>query len=219
MIITDYIFKNVSPLYEEDTVEKAEDIMLTYKLSHLPVISEKKKLLGNISFEIIKNLEKKEVIINHLIELEEFFLYQSSIIFDSIKIFSDNATNIIPIIDTKENYLGVVLEEDIIEEFATYAVINDFGVYMTLTTPIQKYSISEVANIVESNNGKILGLMVTKIDEETTKITLKIQSENISSIGDTFERFGYHISNKYFEDSKQELLKNRFDHFQRFLEV
>lgn len=219
MIITDYIFKKIPPLYKDDTLGKAKENMLTYKLSHLPVISDKRKLLGNLSFDIIKNLEDNQIINDHLIELEEFFLFEHSIIFDSIKVFSDNATNIIPVIDPKEKFLGVVLEEEIIEEFATYTFVTDFGVYMTLTTPIQKYSISEVANIVEINNGKILGLMVTKIDEETTKIALKIQAENISSIGDTFERFGYHISNKYFEDSKQELLKSRYDQFQRFLKV
>ena len=90
---------------------------------------------------------------------------------------------------------------------------------MIISTHIKKYSTSEIANIVESNNGRILGLLLVNTDEDSTQIVLKLSAENISSIGDTFERFGYQISNKYFEDSKQELLKERFDQLQKFMEV
>ncbi len=217
MIITNYISK-VSPLSGIDTVKKAKQLMLDLKLTHLPVVN-KGKLIGNISLEAIRSLHKEDSIKDHLIELEQFYLYEKALIFDSLRVFSDNETNIIPVINAKEKLLGVVLEEDVIEEFATFPFVTEFGVFMTVTTPIQKYSISEVANIVESNNGRILGLMVINTDEETTRISLKINAENISSIGDTFERFGYQISNKYFEDSKQELLKDRFDQLQKFMEV
>ncbi len=210
--------KNISPLSGNDTVKKAKQEMLDLKLTHLPVVN-KGKLAGNISLGIIRSLQKEDLIKDHLIELEQFFLFEKALIFDSLRVFSENETNVIPIINAKEKLLGVVLEEDVVEEFATFPFVTEFGFFMTVITPIQKYSISEVANIVESNNGRILGLMVTNTDEETTKISLKINAENISSIGDTFERFGYQISNKYFEDSKQELLKDRFDQLQKFMEV
>lgn len=218
MIITNYISNDVLTLYESDTVAKAEQLMIDLGVSHYPVIS-KGKVKGNIGWNIIRDLGKSESLKDHLLDLEPFYLYDNSILFDSLHVFSENETNIIPIISFKEKFLGVVLEETVIEELASFQFITEFGVYMIITTPIKKYSTSEIANIVESNNGRILGMLLANTDEDSTQIILKISAENINSIGDTFERFGYQISNKYFEDSKQELLKERYDQLQKFMEV
>jgi predicted transcriptional regulator len=218
MIITNYISKNVLTLYENDTVSRAEKLMIDLGVSHYPVIS-KGKVKGNIGLNIIRDLEKSELLKDHLLDLEQFYLHDNAILFDTLHVFSENETNIIPIISFKEKFLGFVLEETVIEELASFQFTNECGVYMIITTPIKKYSISEIANIVESNNGRILGILLVNTDEDSTQIVLKISAENISSIGDTFERFGYQISNKYFEDSKQELLKERFDQLQKFMEV
>jgi CBS domain-containing protein len=218
MIITNYISNDVLTLYESDTVAKAEQLMIDLGVNHYPVIS-KGKVKGNIGWNIIRDLGKSELLKDHLLDLEPFYLHDNSILFDSLHVFSENETNIIPIISFKEKFLGVVLEETVIEELASFQFITEFGVYMIITTPIKKYSTSEIANIVESNNGRILGMLLANTDEDSTQIILKISAENINSIGDTFERFGYQISNKYFEDSKQELLKERYDQLQKFMEV
>ena len=218
MIITNYISNDVLTLYESDTVAKAEQLMIDLGVSQYPVIS-KGKVKGNIGWNIIRDLGKSELLKDHLLDLEPFYLHDNSILFDSLHVFSENETNIIPIISFKEKFLGVVLEETVIEELASFQFITEFGVYMIITTPIKKYSTSEIANIVESNNGRILGMLLANTDEDSTQIILKISAENINSIGDTFERFGYQISNKYFEDSKQELLKERYDQLQKFMEV
>ena len=168
---------------------------------------------------IVKDLKKTDILKDHLLDLEQFYLFDNAILFDSLHVFSENETNLIPIISFKEEFLGVVLEETVIEELASFQFTTEYGVYMIISTPIKKYSTSEIANIVESNNGRILGLLLVNTDEDSTQIVLKLSAENISSIGDTFERFGYQISNKYFEDSKQELLKERFDQLQKFMEV
>jgi hypothetical protein len=47
---------------------------------------------------------------------------------------------------------------------------------------------------------------------------LKISSENLSSIDETFERYGYKVVEKYYNDEKEELLKDRFVFFQKYLE-
>ena len=218
MIITNYISNDVLSLYENDSVARAEQLMIDLGVSHYPVIS-KGRVKGNIGLNIIRDLDKSESLKDHLLDLEQFYLLDSAILFDSLRVFSENETNIIPILSYQEKFLGVVLEETVIDELASFQFTTEYGVYMIITTPIKKYSTSEIANIVESNNGRILGMLLVNTDEDSTQIVLKISAENISSIGDTFERFGYQISNKYFEDSKQELLKERFDQLQKFMEV
>lgn len=220
MNITDYINKDIKSIQEDSLAYDVLQLMIDTKLSHIPVTKDG-KLIGNLRFESIAEVKKDslEKISDFIPDLEKFQLFNNATLFDSVPVFSVYDTNIIPIIDSKELFLGTVLSEDIITEFSTYSFITEPGAYMLLTTPIKNYSISEIANIVESNNGKILGLMVTKIHEDNTYIALKINAENLSSIGETFERYNYQVKNKFFEDTKTKLLKERFQQLQKFMEV
>lgn len=218
MIITEYISKNFQTINIKSSIEKAKSLMFEQQVNHLPVLNEG-KLLGNLNASLVSKINPEDTIDKYIVELEDFYLHNTVLIFDSLKSFSDNETNVLPILNDKEEYLGVVLEETIIDEFSSLPFISDYGWFIGITTPIKKYSISEISNIVESNNGQILGLTVVKTDLETTQILLKIKAENISSIGDTFERFGYIITNRYFEDIKKELLKDRYNQLQKFMEV
>jgi hypothetical protein len=56
---------------------------------------------------------------------------------------------------------------------------------------IQDYSMSQVTQIVESNNGKLLGLLISEADLDTVQITLKISLGPANDIIQTFRRYGY----------------------------
>ncbi|MDR3273494.1 MAG: CBS domain-containing protein [Flavobacteriaceae bacterium] len=218
MIIAEYLSKEIFPLAENSSIQEAERQIVDFRLTHLPVVKDG-KLLGSLNSREIQGLNSNELIKNHWVELEKFSLSGEADLFDAFPIFSEYEANIIPVLDKEEKYIGVLLSEDIIYKVADFPFITEFGAYLTLTTPIQKYSISEIANIVESNNGKILGLMLVGYNENKAVIALKVSIEHLKSIGDAFERYGYRISNKYWEDSKQELLRDRFKQLQKFIEV
>ncbi|MNX95696.1 hypothetical protein D3C86_1279810 [compost metagenome] len=90
---------------------------------------------------------------------------------------------------------------------------------MTIQTTGLHYSMTEISQIVESNNAKIYGTFISAIKEDSIEITLKISNENLSSIDETFERYGYTVVTKHYDDEKEELLKDRFGFFQKFLEI
>ena len=46
--------------------------------------------------------------------------------------------------------------------------------------------------------------------EETIQIALKISSENLSSIDETFDRYNYIVVHKFYHNEKDDLLKDRF---------
>jgi len=77
---------------------------------------------------------------------------------------------------------------------------------------------TDVCKIVESNNGKIYGSYISAFIDDEVQITIKISSENLSSIDETFERYGYNVVHKYYNDEKEDLLKDRFGFFQKYME-
>ena len=54
--------------------------------------------------------------------------------------------------------------------------------------------------------------------EETIQIALKISSENLSSIDETFDRYNYIVVHKFYHNEKDDLLKDRFGFLQKYME-
>jgi len=50
------------------------------------------------------------------------------------------------------------------------------------------------------------------------QVTMKISNDNLSSIDETFERYGYHVVRKFYKDEKEDLIKDRYQYFQKYLE-
>ena len=90
---------------------------------------------------------------------------------------------------------------------------------MVVQTSNRHYSFTEIAKIVEGNNAKIYGCFLSSVEDDYIQITLKISNENLSSIDETFERFGYSVVHKYYNDEKDDLMKDRFGFFQKYLEI
>ena len=83
----------------------------------------------------------------------------------------------------------------------------------------KEYSASEVSQIVESNNGKLLGLYVSQESSDLTQVTVKISSEDINEIIQTFRRYNYNIISQHEDDFYLQDLKDRSDYLQKYLDM
>jgi hypothetical protein len=52
---------------------------------------------------------------------------------------------------------------------------------------------SQITQIVESNNGKLLGLFISESDVDSIEVTMKISLGAINEIVQTFRRYNYEI--------------------------
>jgi hypothetical protein len=78
---------------------------------------------------------------------------------------------------------------------------------------------TEIANIVESNNSKFYGAFISHMSDDVIQVTIKISNENLSTIDETFDRYDYRIVQKYYSDEKSDLFQDRFGFFQKFIEI
>jgi hypothetical protein len=80
------------------------------------------------------------------------------------------------------------------------------------------YSMSEIAQIVESNNLKILSAYITDVDEKNNiKLTLKLNKIDIAAVIQTFERYKYNVAASYNYSENTDNLSDRFDSLMRYL--
>ncbi len=81
------------------------------------------------------------------------------------------------------------------------------------------YSMSQITQIVESNNGKLLGLFVSDSDTETIEITIKVTLGVMNDIIQTFRRYNYEIISEHNEDNYINNLKERSDYLDKYLNI
>lgn len=216
MVIKDYISKDYPAFNSSDSIEDANEIAKDFGYSHV-FVKKKGIYQGALSQSFLE--ESPEGSLSTLeVHFEKFAILDDGNLLDSIKLFHTFSTNVIPVISRMEKYMGYLSCDDIFNEFSKYPLFSENGAIMIVQTSGKHYSFTEICKIVESNNAKIYGCYISSMGEDFMQITLKISNENLSSIDETFERYGYSVVHKYYDDEKEELLKDRFGFFQKYLE-
>ena len=160
MLASELIKDIIPPLKTSDTGLKALDWMEEFKVTHLPIVN-KEDFLGVISEDDILALNKPdEPIGNHSLSLMRQFIKEDQHIYEAIKLITKMKLSLVPVLDVNEHYLGVITLPDLVEAMATLTSVNSPGGIIMLELNINDYSLSEIAQIVESNGASILSLYV-----------------------------------------------------------
>jgi hypothetical protein len=128
--------------------------------------------------------------------------------------------SVIPVLNDKDQYLGLIHLSTLLQHFAEMASMKESGGLLVLELNIHDYSLSEISRIVESNDGKILSLYISShIDSTKLEVTIKINKTDLSSIIQTFNRYNYTIKASFHQSEYVDDLKDRFDSFMSFLNI
>jgi hypothetical protein len=109
--------------------------------------------------------------------------------------------------------------EDIIKFFHETPFLKEPGGIIIVQKGLLDYSMSEITQIVESNNGKVLGCFVSEATLENVQITVKIGLGAINEIIQTFRRYNYDIISEHQEDTYINNLKERSDYLDKYLNI
>lgn len=214
-----FILKEFKPFTLDSKVADAKLLFKETAFSHFPIVKNNKLigLISKIDIDGIDTDEKKLEDFSYLIKL--FFAEQSENLLELIKVFAANETNLVPVIKKNHTYIGYLDLIDILHVYNETPFLNNEGVVIALEKEIQDFSFSQVCQIVETNNGKVLGLFISETSGAIVKITLKFNAQEINEIIQTFRRYNYKVLSKHKEDFYLEDLKERSDYLQKYLNI
>ncbi len=217
MIAKKLISKEIQTVTLEMTGEQALSVMQEFRLSHLAVV-EDNKLIGVISEEDIWNMYDEGNKINSISDkIELLCMPLGRDVFEIIKYMDEHKLSLLPIIGDGK-YFGAITQQSVIEALASIVAIQESGGVIILEMNKKDYSMSEIAQIVESNNLKILSAYVTDVDEKNNiKLTLKLNKIDIAAVIQTFERYKYNVAASYNYSENTDNLSDRFDSLMRYL--
>ncbi len=211
----------VPALKTSDTGVQALNWMEVFRVKHLPIVNHK-QFLGLISDQDIYDLnDPEEPVGNHELSLQKPYVGQDQHIYEVIELLSRLKLSLVPVLNEDKQFLGVITQDDLIREFANLSAMQHPGGIIVLEMDNKDYLLTEISNIVEENNAKILSLYVSS--EENTQrmsVTLKINTIDLTAIIATFNRYSYNIVASYMNsEDMDEFYQDRFDEFLNYLKV
>ncbi|TYQ00284.1 CBS domain protein [Tenacibaculum adriaticum] len=219
MNINDYILKEIKALSLHSTVKKAQQMCKNYPISHFPII-EKNKLLGCVAESDIRTIENTDAELKEYTYLfHHFFATENTSLLDLIALFADNDCNLIPVLNQEQFYIGYYDLTDILDLFADSPFMHHDNETLIVSTTKTDFSMSQVSQIVESNNARLLGLYVSHETVDDVQITLKISSEEMNEIIQTFRRYNYHVITQHEDDFYLDQLKDRANYLKKYLGI
>jgi CBS domain-containing protein len=216
--ITEYITNDFKAIDSQDTIAVVQEFFDELHFSHFPVIEEG-IYIGSIASDDIETFDKDKKVADYRFTLEGFFTRNNTIWLDVLEIFAKNHTNLVPVLDENNKYVGYYEIEDIMKFFHETPFLKEPGGIIVVKKPILDYSMSQITQIVESNNGKLLGLFISDADVESVQITMKISLGAMNEIIQTFRRYNYEIISEHQEDNYINNLKERSDYLDKYLNI
>ena len=220
MLASELISDNIPPLKTSDSGLTALNWMDEFKVSHLPIVNNR-EFLGLISDSDILDLNTpEEALGNHHLSLIRPFVNANQHLYEVLKLIVKMDLSIIPVLNDQNEYLGNISLKSLLLQFAKTAAADQPGGIIVLELNDNDYHLSEIAQIVESNNAKILGLYLQSHSESTKlDVTIKVNRENISGILQTFARYDYVVKATFQQSEFSDDLRQRFDLFMNYINM
>jgi len=218
MVVADYINNDFKPLNKKDTEEYARDLFDRFKLDYMPVV-DNNILISCLPLDFYL-VNDEGVLVEDFIEINDsFFVLNNSNLLETLKISGTYDSDMIPVLDQENLYIGYTTQRDIMSVFSKFPFFSEVGGVLVVKRSIKEYGVSEIAQIVESENAKILGLFVSDFSGDELTITMKINQVSLGVIEASLKRYGYTIVESYHENKFKDDMKDRYDALMSYLDV
>ncbi len=221
MVAKDLISEVIPALKTSDSGQTALNWMEIFRISHLPIVNNL-DFLGLISDNDIYDMNQpEEPIGNHALTLLKPYVTTEQHLFEVIGLAARLKLSIVPVLDEKSHYMGVITTSDLIRYLAGISSMDQQGGIIVLELTERDYSLSQIAQIVEGNNIKVLSMYVTSPPDSTRlEVTIKVNTNDLASVIRTFERYNYDVKTWVTsDDSMDKFYSERFDLLMKYMNI
>ncbi len=221
MVAKEMISDVIPALKTSDTGITALNWMDIFKVSHLPIVNDE-EFLGLISENDIYDLNMpEEPLGNHQLSLLRPYVTEEQHVFEVMEVLSRLKLSLVPVLDSSKNYLGVITLMELLHYFAEISAMRHKGGIVVLEMNSNDFSMTQISQIVEGNDAKILAAFITTHPNSTQmELTLKLNVTDLTSIKQTFNRYDYNIVGAFMkQDDEADLMNDRLNFLFRFLDI
>jgi len=220
MIALELINDEIPPLKHTDSAEKALNWMDEFKVSHLPVLKNG-NFVGLISEnDLLDQMDVDKTLDELFQHLPRPYVLSKDHIYQVLSRLSELKLTLVPVLGENEEFLGCITSQQLMQIFAKTGSIREHGGIIVLEMALIDYSLAQIAQIVESNDAKILSsFLMSTPDSTNIEVTLKINKMELDRIIRTFERYDYIIKASFQKSNHDSDLKFRYDALMNYLNL
>jgi hypothetical protein len=143
-------------------------------------------------------------------------------IFEVVGVALGCGVSIVPVLEEDHSYCGSITRTDLAFKLTELFSSNEPGGIIVLELTEINYSLSQISQIIEGNDARILSLYTHKPSPYSKEldVTIKVNVVELSGIIQTFARYDYMIKATYMDQSQiKGLFDDRYDQFMRYINV
>ncbi|MDB4920556.1 CBS domain-containing protein [Mucilaginibacter sp.] len=220
MLAIELIADAIPPVHTSDSIQKAIDRMVEFRIRHLPIVNED-QFLGLLSENDIASETDLQTPVGALaLSLVNPYVLEDQHIYDVIRLFNERQLTIVPVLDAAKNYSGLITINALTEYFAALTAVEQPGGIIVLEINNKNNSLAHMSQIVESDNAQILSSYVRTFPDSTRmEVTLKVNKQDISTIIATFLRYEYDIKATFNHTDDNDNSRDRYNSLMNYLNL
>lgn len=220
MVAAELISDVIPTVKPTDTVEKVFLLLAEFRVNELPVVDED-QFLGLVAEDDLIEITDEQLTVNAIsISRQHSFVRENQHVYDVIRIFNSQRLTIVPVLDMKNNYLGLIHINALTGYFATFTSVAEPGAIIVLEIGNRDNSLVQMAQIVESDKAQILSSYVRSFPDSTRlEVTLKINKKDVSNILASFIRYDYVVQAVFNQAQVEDDSMNRYDLLMNYINL
>lgn len=205
MSVKDFMTKELVVVDPQTKIFDAVDLMKKYEIHRLPVV-ENNSLIGLITegtiqaampsqatslsvFEINYLLNKTTV--NDVMIRDVQTIAPNDLLEDAIYLMRKKNIGVLPVVDMRENLVGIITNNDIFDAFLKITGYTDGGTRIQLRIEKdQRGVLAEVCQVLSSHGYNIATVVVNRNETETI-IEFQISTQEVKELKEFLEAEGY----------------------------
>jgi acetoin utilization protein AcuB len=220
MLAIELVADIIPPVSTSDTIQKAVDRMMEFRIRHLPIVNDG-QFVGLIAEDdLVEQLNYQTPVGDVTLSLINPYVLEDQHVYDVIRVFYERELTVVPVLNDKNKYLGLISNNALIEYFAQLTAVSQPGGIIVLEIDNKNNSLAHMAQIVESDNAQILSSYVRTFPDSTRmEVTLKVNKQDISAMLSTFLRYEYTIKATFNHSGDVDNSRERYDSLMNYLNL
>lgn len=208
-------FERLQPI---DNIGHCLDMLRKEQQNSLAVI-ENEKYLGSIHIEDLIGLDIQSNLKDVAYLFRNCAAPSAKASIDFLRVFAEHETDQLIILNEDHSIAGSLSLADFLAFLRETPFLAFSGEEIIVQKSRLDFTYAEIAQIIESNGAKLLGIFTQYIDTDQIQISARIDHNGINELLQNLRRYDYEIISHHKEDQLHEKLKEYSDYFDKYLNI
>src|SRR6201996_3467018 len=127
MLAIELIADAIPPLHTSDTIQRVIDRMVEFRVRHLPIVNNEQFLGLLAESDLLPEMDSQTPVGALGLSLINPYVREDQHIYDVIRLFYEQQLTVVPVLDIKKNYLGIIPINAMNTYFATITSVAEPG--------------------------------------------------------------------------------------------